>query len=153
MALDKRRLYVIAGDNSLVKVGVSISPATRLQDLQYDTDAKLELVWQSEPLLDCMKAESFVHKALEQSKHRGEWFHCTIEAAIKLCAEAVESDKAKEEDDRDCVRITISLTPEVSKRLSKLKAQLEAEAGRKLTMSAVCRLAVDCLAKSEGVAE
>jgi hypothetical protein len=153
MSEEKRRLYVIAGDDGLVKIGVSIAPLTRLQDLQYETKANLELVWQSEPLIDCMKAEAFVHSGLSAYKTRGEWFKCHAADAVGWCFDAVAEDEKLENKVtiQKHIRTTISMTADASILLEKLKASLSVEQRKSLTISAVIRMAIKCLAEAKGI--
>lgn len=92
----RKKLYLISSGDA-VKIGVSIEPEKRLDELQVGNDSELELVktWDPE---DALEAERNIHKRLLENKRQGEWFSIDdtslngLVDAISVFVEGLEDD-------------------------------------------------------------
>jgi hypothetical protein len=76
-------VYVIASGPRAVKIGFSIDPERRVQELQTGHERHLSLV-HKEPVSDIHGPllEKLIHRANRHKTLRGEWFDLTHEEAI-----------------------------------------------------------------------
>lgn len=81
-------IYFIGCNDRYVKIGVSHSPASRLNDLQVGTPYDLTML----KTIDVShKAEAYLHNKFSHLHHRREWFHLNAELREYIATE-VETD-------------------------------------------------------------
>lgn len=80
-------IYVLSGDNGLVKVGMSENVEMRVQALRLAN--AIEFVSPDHP--KARKVEIAAHKALAEFRYRGEWFQCSVARAIRAVTEAFDA--------------------------------------------------------------
>lgn len=74
-------IYVIEGENNLVKVGISTNPNARLAALQTGSGFPLSLSYvASAP--NALAVEQRAHEILAKNRVQGEWFDCTADIAV-----------------------------------------------------------------------
>lgn len=93
--------YIMKNDFGLIKVGNSINPERRREDLKSSSGTGVELI--------CVKKgyhlESLVQEKLKEHKTHGEWFSCTLEQAVQALEEAKEEHDNRIQRLRDKINI------------------------------------------------
>lgn len=85
----KNEYVYVMRSNGLHKIGKTQRLTLRLQEIQADTRAQVELVYcvRSD---DALSVEATAHKILAQCHVRGEWFDCSQHDAASAVNEAVK---------------------------------------------------------------
>lgn len=76
-------VYVIEGNEGLVKVGVSCRPNYRRTAIAYSTKKKCVLKYEVDVGDHCYRVERLAHQLLDEHAEGGEWFRVSVEEAIQ----------------------------------------------------------------------
>lgn len=76
-------VYVVEDSEShRCKIGQSINPERRTRTILTQSGIKNGRVYISKQVVNHADCEKFVHNALKESRHFGEWFSCPFETAV-----------------------------------------------------------------------
>lgn len=75
-------IYVIGRIGDPFKIGYSSDPAKRLAAIQTGHPKPLSVLASAETQ-NAREHENALHKALEQYRLSGEWYHCSLETAVR----------------------------------------------------------------------
>lgn len=83
-------VYVIQAEDGPVKVGISIDPRSRLQQISAASGRQFARVYVSPPVCDPRQFEKRAHRALQDSRTAGEWFDVSFDEARRVVVDLVE---------------------------------------------------------------
>lgn len=94
----KQYIYVMKSESGLVKIGVSINPDVRRSAIETGNGFHVAIVKLFGPFNGATKVECSAHGLLRDSRVRGEWFACSVEAAINAVNSALASFVEPDDD-------------------------------------------------------
>lgn len=100
--MSKDFVYVIEFEESLVKVGRSTNPDTRIKNVSSASGRKHLRTWVSPAVMDAGQLETSCHLALGEFRGHGEWFNCSYDFAVSQARSlaSISMPWSQEEDSR-----------------------------------------------------
>jgi len=92
MKIDKaRQVYILHNKEiNIIKIGISENIRARKAVLEKECGCILDLIYESEHLINPEKYEREIHNAFQQQRRIGEWFNITQESAINKTTKIVK---------------------------------------------------------------
>ena len=96
LALENTFIYVIGTENGPKKIGISVSPERRLDEIQVGNHASLSVLWSVPfPAHEVQGVEQNAHRLLKEKRLAGEWFAVSQEEALRAIERARNMPKPK----------------------------------------------------------
>lgn len=80
-----KQIYIFQNEMyPILKIGMSDNPLKRMKQVQGGAGFPLNLVYESEPIINPATVERLIHKELKDYRKGGEWFELDIKTAKKV---------------------------------------------------------------------
>lgn len=146
---EKAYVYVFKGENR-IKLGMAGDPEKRMHQIQQHSVDNLILAFKTEAIEDYLLVERLAHSILRRHKVKGEWYRVTVEEGVAAINSAIEKIKLGRAEEAltgvkyKYPKVSISITGKANvERLHKIRANLETELGRRISIREAVVISLD----------
>ena len=87
-----KQVYIFQNEMyPILKIGVSDDPMKRIKAIQNAIGFPLNLMYESEAVINPVTVEKLIHLELKEYRKFGEWFDIDVESAIKVIEEVLKT--------------------------------------------------------------